>query len=343
VDELERLAEAYEEFTGLLDRYEEPATGDGDFQTFIEFQGKIETAVERLPDDLLLRETFEECDDYLQQRRLTESDFAHVRDQLAPVADLVDRLSDRRAARQRYREARDRVDRRRRELGEEIAHLERLQHLGEADLEAPTERLREPIEQYNDAVAAAVATFLAEAPAREVVSVLERTANFPLVDYRPPPDDLAAFVRADAVGTEPVEDLLAYADYSRSKLAHYVDDPDALKRAVASQQTYLRRLDAEPLTVSWPPPPAGELVMRVREYRAVLNRFAPDVVEELLAVRKLPVETEYERLRTSAVARAELDAEERERLQSGAVAEDLARAREQRERLEQALAEFPSR
>ncbi|MFB6310306.1 MAG: hypothetical protein ABEH64_03890, partial [Salinirussus sp.] len=88
---LERLADAHEEFTQLLARYEEPATGDGDFQTFIEFQGEIEQFVERLPDDLLLRETFEECDDRLQQRRLSTGDFEQVRENLEPVADLVAR------------------------------------------------------------------------------------------------------------------------------------------------------------------------------------------------------------------------------------------------------------
>ena len=93
--DLRQLADAYEEFTGILGRYEEPATGDGDFQKFIEFQGRVETFVEELPEDILLREAFEESDDHLQQRRLNESDFEHVREQLSPVADLVERLTDR--------------------------------------------------------------------------------------------------------------------------------------------------------------------------------------------------------------------------------------------------------
>jgi hypothetical protein len=92
--ELERLADAYDEFTHLLTRYEDPATGDGNFETFIEFQGKIATFVEGLSDDLLLRETFEECDEHLQQRRLSESDFEHVREQREADADRVRRLDE---------------------------------------------------------------------------------------------------------------------------------------------------------------------------------------------------------------------------------------------------------
>jgi hypothetical protein len=74
-----------------------------------------------------------------------------------------------------------------------------------------------------------------------------------------------------------------------------------------------------------------------------VNRIAPDAVTALRAVRRLPRETDYERLRTAAVARAELSAAERERVRSGAVEPELERAREQRARLGEALETYPSR
>lgn len=342
-DELEALQEVYEEFTTLLARYEEPATGDGDFQTFIEFQGEVETFVERLPSDLLLRETFVECDEHLQQRRLTEDDFEHVRAQLEPVADLVGRLDEERAALSDYRSAYAGLQRRRRELRERIDDLERLQRLADADLDAPTERLREPIETYNEAVTAAFETFRREAPAREVMALVERAEEYPLVAFRPPPSDLHSFVDRNDVGDEPISTLLEYANYSRSKLAHYVNDPVGLREHVASQQTYLERLDADPLTVDWPPPTAEGLRYRTREYRAIVTRFAPDVVESLRLVRRLPHDTEYERLRRSAVARAELSATERERLRSGATATELEEARAALAQVRESLAEYPDR
>ena len=340
-NELQRLAEAYGEFTGLLARYEEPATGDGDFKQFIKFQGNVEQFVERLDEDLLLRETFEDCDEHLQQRRLSESDFEHVREQLEPVADLAGRLDDRREAAQRYEGIRKRIRDRIHELSERIDDLERLARLGDADLDAPTERLREPVEAYNEAVRETFEEFRREAPARDVFAFLEKAEVYPLVSFRSPPEDIHNYVREHPPGTESIPDLLDYAQFSRSKLDHYVDDPDALKRAVATRKTYLRRLDADPLTIGWPPPPAAELEWRCQELTAMVNRLAPAVVESLRAVAALPRETDYQRLRESAVAASELTEEERKRLRSGAVETELAEARTTRQQLRDALAEYP--
>ncbi len=341
-DDLRELQDAYEEFTGLLNRYEEPATGDGNFETFIEFQGKIEAAVERLSSDILLREAFEEADEHLQQRRLSESDFAHVREQLEPVADLVGRLDEREAALSEYRSARRAVEQARHETSERIDDLERLVRLGEADLDAPTERLREPIETYNEAIRAAWQDFRREAPAREVVDFLSAMEQFPLVEFESPPSELREYVHEQPPGTEPIPKLLEYADYSRSKLDHYVDDPATLTRAVGTRQTYLQRLDADPLTIGWPPPSAEELDFRTRELTAAVNRFAPSVVEHLRRVAALPRETNYERLRESAVAAAELTASERQRVKRGEVQEELAAARDELTRLDDALDTYPS-
>jgi hypothetical protein len=341
--DLQQLADAYDEFTALLDRYEEPATGDGNFETFIEFQGKVEQFVERLDEDILLRESFEEADNHLQQRRLSESDFAHVREQLQPVADLAARLDERREASERYERTRKRIRTQIRELNERIDDLERLQHLGDADLDAPTERLRDPIDTYNDAVTEAFEEFRREEPAREVFAFLEATTAYPLVPFRRAPEELRSYVAEHPPGTEPIPELLEYAGYSRSKLDHYVEDAGALKQAVGTQKTYLRRLDADPLTIGWPPPTATELRWRCQELTAVVNRFAPAVVEYLRTVAALPRETDYQRLRDSAVAEAELSTSERERLRTGAVTSDLEEARESRERLRAALEEYPSR
>jgi len=342
--ELDALADGYEELTTLFDRYEEEVTGDGDFQTFIQFQGQIADLTERLDEDLRHYEVFEEVDDLLQQRRLTESDWERVRSTLAPVRADVERVEERESARERYADARFAVEREIDALAERIDDLERLERLGDADLDAPTERLREPIEAYNDAATDAFQSFLREASAREVVRFVDATEAFPLVPFRTPPSDLREFVTTREVGTEPVGQLLEYADYSRSKLDHYVDDPDALKRAVATQKTYLQRLDPDPLTVDWPPPAPRTLWFRTRELTSVVARFVDDesVLPSLREVRDLPRETEYERLRDSAQARERLGERQRERLASGAVSDDLDACRAARSRLEDALEAHPS-
>jgi hypothetical protein len=322
----------------LLDDYDGRATGSGDFQAYTQFEGAVATLVENLDEDVPEYETFEAVDDSLQKRRLTESDFEQARERLEPVGDLVGRLDELETAREEYVQARRDARRRLDELDERIAALERLQRLGDADLEAPVEHLHEPIDAYDEAVREAFGEFRGDAPAREVLDLIARADAFPLVEFRAPPAELLTYVREHETGTESVTTLLEYADYSGSKLDHYVDDPSALRSAVATRRTYLRGLDAEPLTVGWPPPPAAELPWLCQEYRSVVAGFADEaVVARLREVRALARRDDYERLRESAVARAELTAEERERVASGAVAADLTAAREESDAIEDAL------
>jgi len=345
--ELRAVADAYDDFTTLFDRYEEAVTGDGDFETFIEFQSQIAAITEELSEDVRHREVFEEVDDLLQQRRLTESDWQNVRDALEPVRADIARLDDRDEAHERYADARFAAERRLDDVADRIADLEDLQRLSDADLDAPTERLRDPIETYNDRVTDAFDAFRSAASARDLLAFVAKTEAYPLVPFESPPDDLREYVDAHAAGEESVGQLLEYAEYSKSKLDHYVDDPDALKRNVSTRRTYLRRLDAEPLTVDWPPVEAETLRFRARELTSVLARFADHVDEgeaalvALREVRELPHETEYERLRDSAQARAQLGSEERERVASGEVEEELAACRDARERLDEALDDYP--
>jgi len=335
---LRTVRDAYREATDLLDRYEGRATGTGDFAAFVEFQEAFVELVEGLDDDLPARAAFEAANDLLDQRRLDEDDFDRARELLQPAADDVALLSAREAAQKRYETARRDASQRLRELDDRIDHLERLQRLGEADLDAPVERLRDPIESYNDAVTEAWTEFRREVSAREVFRVVEASRAYPLAAFRQPPSDLRAYVETQPAGEESIPTLLEYADYSASKLSHYVDDPGTLRTRVSTGRTYLERLGAEPLTVSWPPPSADRLRYRAVELVSVVARFAPDdVVARARRLRRLPDEVEYERLRETALARDELDDEERDRLERGAVEAELAAARDERDRLADAL------
>ncbi|PSQ17021.1 hypothetical protein BRD00_09010 [Halobacteriales archaeon QS_8_69_26] len=343
-DRIATVAEAHRKATTILDRYDGRATGTGDFKAFVQFQQEFSTLVEGLDDDLPRKDAFEEAQELLDKRRVSEGDFEQAREAVAPAGDLAERIDDREAARDRYRDARRAVRDRVGELDREIARLERVQELGEADLDAPTERLREPIEAYNDAVRDAFRTFRREASAREVLSFGVATRQYPLVEFRQPPEELLRYVRDRAAGEEPIPTLLEYADYSRSKLSHYVDDAGELKRRIATRQTYLERLDADPLTVDWPPPEAEELAFLGRELVSACARFAPDpVVERARRVRRLPADPEYDRLRDAAVATEQLDAADRRRIESGRLEAELGEFREARESLRDALEEYPER
>ena len=334
---LRGLQDALDGLERLFDQYEADATGTGDFKSYIDFQDDLVAYVEELDEDLPEREAFESLLDLFKKRRLSESDFAEARDRLADARDLVGRLDDLEDAREAYADTRTRVAERADEYAAEVEQLERLQRLGDADLDAPVETLRGPIQTYDERVRAAFREFRESAPARDVLGFVETTQSYPLVGFDPVPDDLAAFVADREAGTEPLPQLLEYAEYSPSKLDHYVAEPRALKRAVGGNRTYLDRLDAEPLTVGWPPAPAEELQHRLEELVSVVARFADDdVLAALHAVRRRVRDDDYQRLRTAAVAEHELTDSEKQRIESG-VADDLAAAREAEQELRDAL------
>ena len=88
-----------------------------------------------------------------------------------------------------------------------------------------------------------------------------------------------------------------------------------------------------------PPPPASKLRHLTREYEPVVRRFAPeDTVVALREVRRLATDAgRYGDLREAAHAIAELDDEQRAMLEDGAVEPALREAREERDRLREAL------
>ncbi len=342
--ELERLADAYDSFLAFIDENDGKATGSGReaFMAYVDFQDELVSRVERLPDDLPEREAFEAVGDLLDKRRLSESDMQRARETLEPAAERAALLDERDAARRRYREARRAVEARRREVADAIEEREALLEFADADLDADLSPLREPIAAYDDAVREAFRSFKREAPAVEVLDLLDAAADYPLVELDPAPDRLARFLRSSPAGEEPVPRLVELADFSPSKLAHFVDDPDRFRAIVASNRGYLDRLDAEPLTVGWPPPAAEALRFRARELVAVVDRFAPEgPVARLHELRDLTRSAGYGRLRRAAVARERLSDDERERLRSGAVESEIESLREELATLQEALEAHP--
>ncbi|QLC33246.1 hypothetical protein EFA46_003150 [Halarchaeum sp. CBA1220] len=335
---LERLREHHEAALRLLRTYEGSATGSGDFQAYIEFESEVADLVESVDDDLPRADAFDDYDDVLDQRRVTESDFERARDALEPVADLVARLDEREAARDAYRTARKDARDARDALADEIERLERVARLADADPDAPVAELREPVEAYDTAARAAVEDRLGAWPARDVLEWLDSLGAFPLVDAPRVPPELLAYVREHDAGTKPVDDLLDHADESVSKLEHYVAEPTELKRVVGANRSYLRRLDGGFLTLGWPPDPADVLRYRADELVSALDRIDADgAIARLREVQALARRERYATLREAAVAREELSDAERERVAAGTVADDLAAARAARDDVEDAL------
>ncbi len=270
---IEAAADAYRRATRLLDDYEDSATGTGDFTAYLEFQNEILALVEELPDDTFAADAFERVSDRLDKRRLNQSDFEFAREEIDAAHEAVALLEEREAARDAYRSARHDAKERRDDLREEADRLRRLQRLGDVDLDADLDPLRKPIETYNAAVETAFEGFRTTRPARKLFALLDDAADRPLIGVDQPPRDLVDYIGSYPAGTEPLATLVEYADYSPSKLDHYVDDPGALRTNVAVHQTYLDRLDAEPFRVDWPPAEAATLRTRLDEIAPLVRRL----------------------------------------------------------------------
>ncbi len=336
---VEQLPDLLTKFTSILATYEERATGSGDFRGYLEFRGRLATYVEELPEDLPGREGFEEAQEQLEQRRLSQSDFDAAREALTPVQDLVDRLEERDRTAEELRQVRSDAMTRLRELDAEIDRLERLAGYRDIDLDRDLETIREPIESYNEAVTAAFSEYRRESPVRDVLDLFDLADRYPLVPLEPPPPGIVQAVTDGGFDHLPVPTLLEYADYSRSKLDHYVDDPETLREAVAEDRLYLERLGPDPFTVHWPPAPASELRWKLPELLSVVNRFADDTTVQRLRQVQAVIRNEkrYEELRTIAHARENLDENDRERLASGEVEASLTSHRAARDRLQETL------
>lgn len=345
MDELGDLADLYRSVESVLDRWEERATDWDDFQGYVEFRNDLAETLESAPEDVPKHDAFTEADSHVKtsgvSKSLDTSDFDAAREALAPVRSVVEAHEELGSAIKKRRDVYRRARRRADELRERIESLERLQELGEADLEAPIERLRDPIVTYNESVRDAFETFRREQASRDVLSFLERAARTPFIGYQKPPTELLEYVRTRPAGEQTVDELLEYAGYSSSKLSHYVDDPGLLKRRVATNQTYLERLSADPLCVEWPPRSADTLWFRMDELVSLVGQFADEsTIETLRDIRSLTQKPDYERLRNAANADAELTDDERRRLERGAIERELSTARERLDRLGDALDEY---
>ena len=277
---IEAAADAYRRATRLLDDYEDSATGTGDFTAYLEFQNEILALVEELPDDTFAADAFERVSDRLDKRRLNQSDFEFAREEIEAASEAVAMLEEREAARDAYRSARHDAKERRDDLRAEADRLRRLQRLGDVDLDADLDPLSEPVEAYNAAVETAFEGFRTIRPARELFALLDDAADRPLVGVDQPPRDLVDYIETKPAGTEPLATLVEYADYSPSKLEHYVDDPGALRTNVAVHQTYLDRLDAAPFRVDWPPAEAATLRARLDEVAPLVRRLDAVFVDD---------------------------------------------------------------
>lgn len=340
LDELDRL---YNRFDTLLSTYKESASGSGreTFEQYIAFQSELETFETSLPEDGLETGVFEDAIDYLDQRRLQESDFEEARVILEPAVDTLGILTERDEARNSFTAAKRAVEQRIDELTDEIDHLQELLAFEDTDFDVPVDQLRSLIEAYNQAVRDDFSSYKSNTSSREFIQFLETTTAYPLIEFPSPPPELVDYLESTEVGTEPTPRVLEYTNYTRSKLSHYVDDPSTFQARIGANQTYLDRLSADPLMISWPPPAPDELHWRIRELTSIINRFAPaETVRKLNDLQKFSHQDDYLDLRLAARADAALDEQEKQRLTTGELREELETKQRDRDQLQSAVSTY---
>lgn len=339
-DDVAELETQLREFDRILDTYEDRATGSGDFGGYVSFRATIDNFVETLPDDVPERAAFESMQDAVDKRRLSKRDFEAARNALEPARELVALLEQRREATDAVESAREAIGEHIETIEAEIAECERLLSLATLDFDAPVEQLNEPFQTYNEAVASDFSTYLRSVPALDVLELFSLGHQYPLLDIPEPSDPLIEYVRS-TLPSATIHEVLEYAGYSSSKLAHFVDDPQAFRAAVAPEQTYLERLSAAPFQLAWPPEPADHLTWKLQELQSLVNRFASEsTISALREVEAVIRDRErFEDLRAVAQAIETTTPEDRARIVSGSVADELESYRSQRDRLESALAD----
>lgn len=339
-EDVEKLETKLIELNRILEAYEDRATGSGDFGGYVSFRATIDNFVDALPEDFPERDSFETMRESVDKRRLSKRDFAAARDAMEPAQERIEGLEQFRHAIEELETALDAVVGHIEILDENIVETERLLALTSLNLDAPVDQLKVPFQAYNDAVARDFASYMRDVPAVDVLDLFSLHHQYPLLELPEPPTQLRDFVSSE-VPALTVHELLEYADYSSSKLAHFVDDPQAFRAAVATEQTYLERLDAEPFQLAWPPRSADQLAWRLRELRSLVNRFASEsTISSLRAVEAETRDREsFEELRAVAQAIDSTSPSERKRITSGAVANELESYQTRRDRLEQARAE----
>lgn len=336
---VDRLQDAYVKAVGLLDSYEDKATESGDFSGYVEFRNEFTSFLSGLSDDLPHRSDFEDAGDRVDKRRLSSSDFDAARAELATVAGLVEALEDKRQWESEISELRRTLTRKRTALEDERDRLKELASVDPTVAEADIEELRDPIDRFNDAITADHREFLRNASIRSVFETYDRIARFPLVDIDEPPEDLVAFFEDHPVGEESVGRVRELLSYSRSKLAHYVEDAGHFLGEVKPYAGYLDGLSPDPFTIDWVPPEGDTFEWALGERRRAVDRFASDDTMAILReleeiVRDRP---RYERLRDSAIYRDSLEEADLELVRSGDVADQLEEVADKLERIDHAL------
>lgn len=322
----------YDRLVDLMDRYEESATGTGEFQEYVAFQDALADLLSDLDRATVTdRAAFEDALDRFERRIIREKDFRRARADLEAVRDVAEAVETADRLRRRLANDRGRLSSRLRNLEHErsriVRHIDELESVSDVDPEPLVTAVRE----YNDRVRDEFTTFREEAAAIEVARVGFKARLFPLAEVPPIRDEDAIEVLASSgLGSESVPTVLEYAGYSDSKLSHYVDRPRWLREHLPVSWFETVNGDAFAIALDTD---AGVLCHRAPALAKVIEGFAnPETIARLRRLRDMAVDGSYERMR-----RAHRLAENRATTDVEAARRELSAVEEAIERVERAI------
>lgn len=337
IEEVREARGLYHELQRYIDRYREPATGHGDFESYIEFQSVLAEIEEQLDGGVYGERGFRDAIQRFESRTLREKHFRRAENDLQGVRETVEVLERVEEIEDELRSERGRLGKRRKELEREIDDLERgIREASEAP-DADASRLESLLDSYNEAVEREYESWLSSAAAREVVGHVYRASGMPLIEAEGVDRSTVEALEVSEVGDESVERLLELAEYSDSKLQHYVDDPTRFRSELPT--AWFRVADAEPYKLS-PDMQEGVVERLVPELVRVVSEFASErTIEVLREIGDLARCGRYSGMRRALMARQTtggVDAESLQEEKQG-MERELDQVRDDLERIDEAL------
>ncbi|MDY6765077.1 MAG: hypothetical protein SV377_05240 [Halobacteria archaeon] len=306
LEKAKKTHDFYSELSETMDEYREDAVGTGDFETYVEFQGILDDMLERVKknqDEIHRPEDFERVIDDFEKRVIRESDFRHAESTLSDVRELsetIDRINE---IEKELRYEKGKLERRKSELESRLKSIKRKIDTAKGVSDIDPSPLVSLIESYNSSVETDFEEFYNNAPAIKVARIGEKARDFPLADIKPLDKETVRILERTGMGRKTVSEVLEYADYSDSKLSHYIDKPEEFRRNVS--QTWFKLLSADDFKISVETP-QNLIKHKVPELVRVVGEFGSDeTVRKLREIHSIAERGEYAPMRRAYLSEKE--------------------------------------
>lgn len=330
---LDRVEFLLSELKGLVREYEDK---DRTFKTHRSLRMTLDRLARRIQKSYENEEIGEEVEHF--DKALVHARDWHWKDTrraLEPLEEIAGLRDERNRVEKEIRRQKKARRKKRRELEE---RARRLRSLRDTRLDPGAEEyihsIQERLDRVNERIVGVLDALVSNAPTREVIRLLGDVGIRPELGLPRAPDKsgLMGFLGSHPVGNEPIYRVLEYADYSDSRLSHYVDRPREFKDAMSANLAYLEKItDIRRLAPKLQVEPGGMLARRLSALTSLVSRAGSLVekdtsglVQELREMRREVLSGEYARHFSSYRRIQRLSQEERRLVEAGAVEDELA-------------------